>query len=137
MCCPSQSQKLNESDFLFGAPKFYKKFLKMVKILKIFIIRSRIAKFWGYIDFGALISYPLKNFGLGPPFGPHGAPKGQNFEIFVFEHRTFKIEYSTNFGALISYLLKNFRLGPPFGPQRPLKGQNFEIFVFERRTFKI
>ena len=103
---------------------------------KNFVFERRTAKIWYGTNFEALISYLLKNFGLGPPFGPQGPPKGQNFEIFVFERRTFKIEYSTNFGALISYLLKKFGLGPPFGPQEPLKSQNFEIFVFERRTLK-
>ena len=29
---------------------------------------GRSFKIWLYIDFGALIIYQLKNFGLGPPF---------------------------------------------------------------------
>ena len=95
----------------------------MVKILNFFIIGPGNLKFWLCKDYGVLITYQLKNFGLGPLFGPPGAPKGQNFEIFVFQRRTFKILLYTDFAALISYQLKYFGLGPWFGPRGPRKGK--------------
>ena len=57
----------------------------MVKILKIFIILARIAKFWGP-DF-----ISVEKIWFGAPVGPHRAPKIRKFKNFVFERRTAKI----------------------------------------------
>jgi len=47
----------------------------MVKIMNFFIIVARTFKFCQYVAFGSLLSYQLKNFCFGAPFGPAGPLK--------------------------------------------------------------
>ena len=56
----------------------------MVKILNFFIIRARTFKFSGIIDFGALITYILKNYGFGGATFFFDAPKsGKTVKIYL------------------------------------------------------
>ena len=47
----------------------------MVKIMNFLIIVARTFKFCQCVAFGSLLSYQLKFFGLGAPFGPAGPLK--------------------------------------------------------------
>ena len=47
----------------------------MVKIMNFFIIVARTFKFCQYVAFGSLLSYQLKIFCFGAPFGPTGPLK--------------------------------------------------------------
>ena len=44
----------------------------MVKIINFFIIVARTFKFGQFVAFGSLITYQLKNYCFGAPFGPKG-----------------------------------------------------------------
>ena len=112
----------------------------MVKILNFFIIWPRNFKFWLWKDYGALISYQLKNFGPGPPFSPPGPQKVKilkflffnvgpsKFDIILIVEPWFHINWKKN---------EEKNLGPPIGLPGPPKGKNFEIFVFQERALKI
>ena len=52
-----------------------------VQNFEIFVFQRRTFKIWYHTNFGVLISYQLKNFDLGPPFGPPGPRK---FKILKF-----------------------------------------------------
>ena len=69
------AKKMFETEFRCRAPKFFKKFSKMVKILNFLIIQARTFKFRLYVAHRALISYQLKKFNLRAPLGEPGPRK--------------------------------------------------------------
>ena len=78
------AETLKSRIFNLGPQNFTKKFQKRVKILNFFIIRARTFKFSGNVDFGALITYMLKNFGFGGSDVFLDAPKsGKTVKIYL------------------------------------------------------
>ena len=72
------AENFKSRNFDLGPQNFTKKIQKRVKILNFFIIRARTFKFSGNVDFGALITYMLKNFGFGGSDVFFDAPKSGN-----------------------------------------------------------
>ena len=60
---------------------------------EIFVSQRRTFKILLYPIFGALISYQLKNFSLGPPFGALGPQKVKivKFLLFTENHQNFTV----------------------------------------------
>ena len=117
----------------------------MVKILNFFIIQVRTFKFWQHIVFGTLITYPLKFFCLGPPFGRQGPPnmgrkqvkRLKSISSFSFLAR------ALIFGELV--VLTNTEVlqkpdflfrASKFSKKFPKMVKILNLFIIQARTFK-